>query len=159
MKYLLLLLAMLSTAFAVEDDGNPATRRARFLWEQTPPDPIITKYFVYYWKDGQTRADAVRVELPSPPQAGETLAVSVIVDGFEQGQKYHAVFCAANDIDESADSDMVSFTMPKYLPVPRLPKVEIQVSKDLSTWRTIAFIPLDEVHQYVRVKIEPPEAP
>jgi hypothetical protein len=155
-----LLFALFTTClYAVPDDGNPATGRARFSWVQDPSDAIVTGYRVTYWKDGETPAQGVTEDVSSPPQTAPTTEVSVIIDGFVEGQKYKCHVQASGKlspdgpIEFSDPSETVAFLYITKIPAPKLPKVEIQVSKDLDTWRTIAFIPLDEDMKFVRARI------
>jgi hypothetical protein len=155
-----LLFALFATClFAVPDDGNPATGRARFSWVQDPSDTIVTGYRVTFWKDGQTPAQGVTEDVPSAPQTAPTTAGSVIIDGFVEGQKYqmHAQSSGKlspdGPVEYSDPCPTVSFTYITKIPAPKLPKVEIQVSKDLNTWRTIAFIPLDDDMRFVRARL------
>ena len=153
LKTLLLSLLMAATSFGVPDDGNPATIRARFSWVQPVAVPVVTKYKVTIWKSGQAPEQGKVIEVPSAPQVGNNVLGEIIEDGFVQGETYQAHIKAASDLDESDPSELLTFRIPVIIPSPTLPKVEIQVSADLSVWKTIAYIPLNEDQRFVRAKI------
>ena len=151
MKPILLLYALLCTPLlGVPDDGNQATIRARFSCDQVVSE-VVTKYRFTVWKADQTPAQGVVLEVPRP--ADPNAKIEVIEDGFIQGGNYKFYATAASETDESDSSIVIGFRVSIIIPPPSLPKVEIQVSADLGTWKTIALVPLTEEAKFVRARI------
>lgn len=158
--------ALVTPVLAVPDDGNDETRRARFSWYQEPADPVVIAYHLYYFKEGADPTTAVKVVVPTPPQTGARVDTTVIEDGFEQGVRYEAFIRAAsgveNDNEESEDSDHVVFLMPKFVPTPNAPSIEIQTK---TAWKTIASAPLTTPSMMMarsdsmRVRVQPLDTP
>lgn len=159
MKLLLTFLLLATSAFAIEDDNDPTTGRARFSWVQDPSASIVTQYKVTVWEDGKTPAEAMTATVLSPPQTEPTTPCSLIMDGFKEGTKYHAYVQAQGKVaeeyplEDSDPSETITFTYSTKIPTPKLPKVEIQVSGTLDQWRTVAMIPLTETDRFVRARI------